>query len=388
MRRLTWWAAAVAVSLLAACQSVPVADRSAPVSAARRDPSSLQGIEAKVAHLGDFTLQSGVVLKDVRIAYETYGKLDAWGRNAILVAHGNTSTPHAAGYYAPGKAMLGVRDNERGWWDAIIGPGKAIDTNRYFVVSSNLLGGSFGSTSPASINPATGKHYGPDFPKLTLNDMVAAQRRLLEALGVKHLAAVAGVSYGGFIALQWAVDYPDMVDRIIPVVTSARGGANPKAISNIVDRLATDPNWNGGRYYEGAAPRKVLTDIRVSTLKSYGLDDELAAQYPNASERDAEIRRRAGPWAERFDANSLVVQRQAMEFRDAERDFGKVKAKVLFVLSSTDKLFPPSIAPPIMAKLKAAGVDAQYVEIDSRKGHQAGTQDAAKYADAVREFLK
>jgi homoserine O-acetyltransferase/O-succinyltransferase len=373
---LTAWA----MLCLGGCQSAP------PVVAPAGP--SLRDVESKVMVLRDFRLQSGAVLQRVEIAYERYGTLDASGRNAILVTHGNTSSHHAAGHYAPGKAALGVKESQLGWWDAIIGSGKAFDTDKYFVVSSNMLGGSYGSTGPRSANPATGKPYGPDFPQITLADMAAAQRALLEGLGVKHLVAVAGPSYGGFLAFEWAVDYPEMVDGAVVVVSSPTGGKNPQTIRNLVDTLARDPNWNAGWYYDNGGIKTVMTDLRVATLKAYGIDGALAAEYPDPVEREGAIRRMAGPWAETFDGNSLVVQRRAMEFRDHAKDFGRIKAKVLYVLSSTDKLFPPSIAPDVMAKLKAANVDATYFEIESIKGHSAGSGDAIKFDPALREFLK
>lgn len=349
---------------------------------------SLEGVAARTMELRDFRLQSGVVMKEVTIAYETYGKLAPGGRNAILITHGNTSNFHAAGRYARHQAAFGVSESALGWWDDFIGPGKAFDTDKYFVVSSNMLGGAFGSTGPRSTNPATGKPYGPDFPDITLGDMVAAQRALLDGLGVKHLVAVAGPSYGGFLAFQWAVSYPDMMDGIVVVVSSPTGGKNPQAIQNVVNNLAKDPNWNGGWYYDRGGIKGALTDQRVATLKAYGIDQQLEKEFPDRAAREAEIRRRAEPWASHFDGNSLVVQRKAMEFRDHERDFGRIKAKVLYVLSTTDKLFPPSLAQNVMAKLKAAGVDATYHELVSDRGHNAGTQDALKYEPALRAFLQ
>jgi homoserine O-acetyltransferase len=309
----------VASLIVAGCaQLAPPGDTSTPTAVIR-----------------DFRLESGVVMPEVRIAYETYGTLAPSGRNAILVAHGNTSTHHA-----------------QVWWSGLIGPGKAIDTRRYFVVSSNLLGGTYGSTGPRSIDPRTGKPYGPTFPEVTLVDMVRAQHALLEQIGVKHLVAVAGPSFGGFVAFQWGVTYPDMVDGVVAVVTSPRGGHNPQRVKDVEGQLARDPNWNGGWYYDKGGIKGTLTDLRVATLKAYGIENAIAAEFPDPAAREAEIRRRAAPWAETFDGNTLIVQRRASEFRDAEKDFPRMKAKVLYVLSTTDRLFPPSIAPVVMAKLK------------------------------------
>jgi homoserine O-acetyltransferase len=360
---------------------------SAPQEVKAQGPS-LKGVVARTVVLHDFRLQSGVVMKEVAIAYETYGTLDASGRNAILVAHGNTSSYHAAGRYAQGHASLGGRERQLGWWDAIIGSGRAFDTDRYFVVSSNVLGGSFGSTGPRTINPDTGKPWGPDFPDITLADMVAAQKAMLESLGVRHLVAVAGPSYGGFIAFDWATHYPDWMDGIVVVVSSPTGGKNPRAAQGIADRLAKDPHWNGGWYYENGGIQAAMLDLRVATLKSYGAEAAVAVEFPDPAAREVAIRRMAEPWAQQFDGNSLVVQRKAMEFRDDAKDFDRIKAKVLYILSSSDKLFPPSIAPGVMAKLGAAGVDATYYELASDKGHSGGTQDAIKFDPVLREFLR
>ena len=392
--------AIAAVLSLAACQSsAPVATAHATTAAAKPAPrppdvnvtsldGSLAGIVARQVVLHDFKLKSGAVLKDVVVEYETYGKLDESGTNAILVAHGNSSTQHAAGRYQPLKSPPNVPPAALGWWDALIGPGKAFDTKRYFIVSSNMLGGSYGTTGPRSPNPATGRPYGPDFPKIELEDMVAVQRALLESIGVKHLVAVAGPSYGGFLAFQWGISYPDMVDGIVAVVTSPTGGHDPKAVDNLVMQLARDPGWSGGRYYERKnAMVDTLTQIRIDTLRRYGMEKELEARYPDKAARYDVLYRISHSWAETFDANSLVVQRRAAEFRDQSREFGRIKAKVLYILSTSDQVFPTSLAPKVMGELKAAGVDATYFELESRDGHLAGTQDAAKFDPALREFL-
>jgi homoserine O-acetyltransferase len=371
---------------LAACQTQPPTAAVAAASMDAKGHKSLDNVASRTVLLKDFRLQSGVVM-DVTIAYETYGRLDASGRNAVLITHGNTSSHHAAGRYAHQQAALGVKENMLGWWDAVIGPGKAFDTDRYFVVASNMLGSSFGSSAPRSINPATGKPWGPDFPAITLTDMVAAQKAMLDGLGVKHLVAVAGPSYGGFLAFEWAVDYPRMMDGVVVVVSSPTGPRNPSGVGNIVNVLAKDPNWNGGWYYDRGGIKEGMTQVRVNTLKGYGLERQLAAEYPDPAAREAEIRRRAEPWAEVFDGNSLIVQRRAMEYHDHVPDFGKIQAKVLYILSTTDKLFPTSIAPGVMEKLKAAGVDATYFELESEKGHSAGTGDAIKFDPALRAFL-
>jgi len=274
-----------------------------------------------------------------------------------------------------------------GSWDGLVGPGKAIDTDRLYVVSSNMLGSSFGSSNPAFANPATGKPYGPDFPDITLVDIVDAQKALLDGLGVKHLVAVAGPSFGGYQAFQWGVTHPDFMDGLVAVVSAPKGSGGEAAVKSLVDTLAKDPNWNGGWYYDNGGIGAALTAMRVATLKRYGIDEQLAAKFPDKDAREAEIKRRAETWSKVFDANSLVVLRKASVRFDAEKDMAKIKAKVLYVLSRTDKVFPPSIAPDVMAKMKAAGITADYFEIDSDFGHSASGLDAAKWAPRLKTFM-
>src|SRR6478672_5338013 len=212
------------------------------IAGTARAEGSVGIVETKKFTTTHFRLQSGKVLPEMTIAYETYGKLAPDGRNAVLLTHGFTSSHHMAGRTTANGA--------EGSWDGLVGPGKAIDTDRLYVVSSNMLGSSFGSTNPAFKNPATGKPYGPDFPDITLVDIVNAQKALLDHLGVRHLVAVAGPSFGGYQTYQWGVTYPDMMDGLVPVVTAPKGSGGEAAVKSLVDQLAKDPNWNGGWYYD------------------------------------------------------------------------------------------------------------------------------------------
>jgi homoserine O-acetyltransferase len=327
----------------------------------------------------NFKLENGVVMPEITIAYETYGTMATNGRNVVLLTHGFTSSQQMAGSYSEGGG--------EGSWSGLVGPGKAIDSDRLFVVSSNMLGSSYGSTSPAHINPATGKPYGPDFPDISLVDIVNAQKVLLDSLGVKHLVAVAGPSFGGYQTFQWGVLYPDFKDGLVVAVSAPKGSGGQAAVQSLIDTLAKDPNWNGGWYYERGGIRTAMTDMRIATLKRYGIDDQLAAKFPDKEAREGEIRRRATDWANEFDGNSLVVLRRASVRFDAEKDFNKVRARVLYVISRTDKVFPPSIVPDVMAKMKSAGIRAEYFELDSENGHSASGLDAAKWAPKLREFM-
>lgn len=328
--------------------------------------------------IGDLPLRLGGVLRGVRLACITRGRLAPDGRNAVLLTHGYTSS-HSF--------IDGGSGASEGGWSDLVGPGLAIDTDRYFVVSSNMLGSSFGSTAPRSPNPATGRPYGPDFPPITLTDIVAAQRRLLDTFGVRELHAVVGPSYGGFQAFTWGVEHPEFLRGLVAAVS---GLTAPRALdpTPLGARLAEDPNWNGGHYYD--RPGGVLATmmaVREETLRRYGLDDELAQHLPDKAARDAEIRRRAREWAEAADAHSLLVLGQALDHYDLRGELGRIRARVLYVLSRTDRLFPPSLAAEVMPALAAAGVRAAYAEIDSEHGHLASGTEAAKWAPALRAFM-
>ena len=338
-------------------------------------------VEDRFFAIPEFRLADGTVLPNATIAYETYGRLAPNGRNAVLITHGYTGSHHAAGRN-PANA------NQPGSWNSLIGPGKPFDTDRLFVVASNMLGSSFGSTNASSINPKTGQPYGPDFPNLSIRDIVAAQKMLLESLGVRHLVAVAGPSYGGYQAFQWAVADPDFMDAIVPVNTAPWASVNTdKQLAETEARLATDPDWNGGRYYGSDECKNVLTEIRVETLKRYGIEAALTPRYPEPEVRENAIRELAANWARNWDANSLLILRRALLGFDTRPDFATIKAKVLYVLCRTDALFPPKIAPGVMQALEAAGVEARYFELDSELGHTSSGLEHAKWSPVLREFL-
>ncbi len=314
----------------------------------------------------DFQLTSGEVLPEVTIAYCTRGRLASDGRNAVLVTHGYTS----------GHRMIesGAGSSE-GSWSALVGPGAPIDSDRCFVVCSNMLGSCYGSTNAMSRDPRTGRPYGSRFPHITVADIVTAQRYLLQHLGVSHLRAVVGPSYGGMQAFQWAVTFPDDMDGIVPVVSSPRTPSRDR-VATLLARFERDPNWHGGDYYDTPGMGATLRELRVETLKRYGM---------RAS--DAEIEQLASVWANEFDANSLLILGRAMEAYDVTPELHRIRVPVLYVLSRTGELFPPGLAPGVMDTLRKAGVEASYFEIDSDLGHLASGADAAKWAPALRVFM-
>ena len=336
--------------------------------------------ESKTFASRDFRLQSGDVLPEVTIAYRTRGTLSPKRDNVVLITHGYTSGPNMI----DPNSLAG-----EGAWNELVGPGKAVDTSRYFAVCPNMLGSSYGSTNAASIDPRTGKRYGPRFPAITVSDIVATQRKLLDHLGIDKLVAVVGPSFGGFQAFQWAVNYPDAMRGIAAVVTAPalppeRSDAN---VANLMGVLSKNPNWNGGDYYDHGGVLESLIQIRSATLKTYGIEARLRDTLSDPAEIEAAIREEAARWAHGFDANSLLILARALRSFDVTAELGKMKAKVLYVLSRTDKLFPPEIAPRVMATLKAAGVDADYFLLDTEYGHTAPGRDWAKWAPRLRQFM-
>jgi homoserine O-acetyltransferase len=344
-------------------------------------PRDLGAVEDRFYTIRDLRLANGEVMPEAVIAYETYGTLAADGRNAVLLTHGFTGSHHFAGRNP-------ANGDQPASWDGLVGPGKAIDTDKLFVVASNMLGSSFGSTNAASRNPKTGEPYGPDFPHIAIRDIVGTQKSLLGALGVEHLVAVAGPSYGGYQGFQWAVAYPDFMDGIVAVNTAPWASANTdKQLAEVTAKLAVDPGWHGGHYYGRGGAKGALTDIRVETLKRYGIEANLAPRFPDPAEREAAIRKTAVDWAEKWDAHSLIILRRALLGFDTRPDFAKIRAKVLYILCRSDNLFPPKIAPDVMRALAAAGVEARYFELDSDLGHSSAGPEHAKWSPTLREFL-
>ncbi len=331
--------------------------------------------------ISNFLLRSGVVMPAVTIAYRTLGQLAPNRDNAVLVTHGNTSGPQMIDHDG---------STGEGSWSELVGPGKPVDTDRFFIICPNMLGSSYGSTNAASIAPATGRRYGPRFPDITVSDIIATQRALLDHFGIAKLVAIVGPSYGGFQAFQWAVNYPGVMRGIAAIVTSPavpreRAEAN---LSRLLATLSKHPNWNGGDYYDRGGVLETMIQIRIATLKAYGIETRLRDTISDPGRIEAAIRDEASRWAEGFDANSLIILAKALRSFDITAQFDTITSKVLYVLSRTDTLFPPDLAEGVMQALEGAGVDADYFLLDSEYGHSASGRDADKWAPRLRQFME
>ena len=370
------------------------------------------------------SLDCGRELPVVRIAYETYGKLSPARDNVILVCHALSGDAHAAGI-SPTPAAASTRDGFRaeerdagttaglGWWDGMIGPGKAFDTDEYFVVSSNLLGGCRGTTGPSSTNPATGRPYGSEFPVITVADMVRAEHALLQALGIDRLAAVAGGSLGGMQALEWAVQFGDRVGAIIPIASTH--ALQPQGVAwNAIARnaIAADPAWQGGHYYgTGRAPDAGMGIARMVGHITYLSATSLAGKFGRRLQFADDIRYRltdpefevesylryqADSFVKRFDANTYLYTSRALTYFDLARQYGggdlaaavaPIAARTLLIAFSSDWLYPPSDSERLAAALRAAGKQVEIQVIDAPYGHDCFLLEEARQAPMIRQFL-
>ncbi len=372
----------------------------------RKEPGSV-GLVKKRFHTfceppHELRLDGGASLGPVTLAYETYGRLNRDRTNAILILHALSGDSHAAGRYAED-------DKHAGWWDNTIGPGKAFDTDKYFVICSNVIGGCQGSTGPSSINPATGREYGTSFPIITVNDMVGAQVRLVDHLGIDRLLAVAGGSMGGMQALQWAVSYPDRVVASIPIATTAKH--SPQQIAfNQVGRAAimADPHFNNGNYYGRVVPKDGLALARMVGHITYLSDESMHAKFGRKLrgkkaygynfdvdfEVESYLRYKGDAFVGRFDANSYLYITKAIDYFDLSlatgslvKAFERAKAKFLVVSFKSDWLYPPYQSKEIVKALMVNAVDVTYCEIDSPYGHDAFLLDAVEMSKIVTNFL-
>lgn len=332
----------------------------------------------QVRDVGPIRLESGATLNCAEIAYLSFGRLNQEHNNVVLVTHGLTSGPQ----------MLRESDSAtgEGTWSKLVGPGLAVDTNRFYVVCPNMLGSSYGSTGPTSIDPLTAKEYGPSFPMISVRDIVASQRKLLDQLAVRHLRAVVGPSYGGIQALQWAIDFPDYVDSIGVIVSGAMFPAGLTAEA-VVESLSLDPNWNGGLYYTNGGINASLKRMRVNTLSQYGMREVLADRGLGSVQCADMIDALAETWAAGFDGNSLVALVRAGETFDVREMLPRILPRMLWVTSKTDKVFPP--CPVVIDLLSRSGAPTRpiYFELDSNYGHVASGADYLKWEHLLSDLL-
>lgn len=351
---------------------------------------------------GPFPLECGATLNDITIAYETYGRLNAHRDNTVLVCHALSGDAHAAGYHTP-------HDHRPGWWEAMIGPGKAFDTHKYYVICINVLGGCRGSTGPSSKNPRTGRPYGGDFPLLTIGDMVLAQALVLDALKIDTLAAVAGGSMGGMQALHWAVHYPQRVERAIVLASCARLTAQALAL-NEVGRQAImgDPRWRNGFYPPNDPPVGGLAAARmvghISYLSAAGMEhrfgrrlqDKERISYSFSADYQVEsyLRHQGASFVRRFDANSYLYITRAIDYFDLGDGFSSLthalrQARAAFLLLSvdTDWLYPTAQSRELLDALQAAGRTASHTEVTSLHGHDGFLIEHTALTPHIETFL-
>ena len=349
-------------------------------------------------------LQSGAVLPAYELAYETYGTLDATRSNAVLVCHALNASHHVAGV-AP--------DGSVGWWDNLVGPGKPLDTNRFFVIGVNNLGSCFGSTGPMHLNPATGRVWGADFPVVTVEDWVDAQARLLDRLGITQLAAVLGGSLGGMQALSWTLRHPQRVRHCVAVATAPNLSAQNIAFNEVARRaIVTDPDFHGGHFYaHGVVPKRGLRVARMIGHITYLSDDAMEQKFGRAlrsaelaySTQDIEfqiesyLRHQGDKFSEYFDANTYLLITRALDYFDPAREHGDDLARAfaaardcrfLLVSFSTDWRFSPARSREIVKALVDNRIDVSYAEIDAPHGHDAFLLDDARYHRVVRAYFE
>jgi homoserine O-acetyltransferase/O-succinyltransferase len=351
-------------------------------------------------------LQSGTSIRAYDLAFETYGQLNAAKNNAVLICHALNASHHVAGSYAG-------QDKSEGWWDTMIGPGKPVDTNRFFVIGVNNLGSCFGSTGPMHTNPDTGQIYGADFPVVTVEDWVNAQARLLDALGIDKLAAVMGGSLGGMQALSWTLQYPERVAHAVVVASAPNLNAENIAFNEVARRaIATDPDFHGGHFYRhGVVPKRGLRIARMIGHITYLSDDVMNEKFGRLlrdgvdlkySTQDVEfqiesyLRYQGDKFAEYFDANTYLLITRALDYFDPAQKFNgnlsaalaEATAKFLLVSFTTDWRFSPARSREIVRALLDNGRDVSYCEIDAPHGHDAFLLEDPRYLRAVRSYFE
>ena len=366
------------------------------------DKDSVGIVETKFFNIDEpFILESGKSLEKITVAYETYGELNNEKNNAILVCHALTGDAHAAGWHDG--------DRKPGWWEIVIGPGKVLDTEKYFIICSNVLGGCKGTTGPSSINPSTGEEYGLDFPVITIKDMVDVQKVLIDSFGINQLYAVVGGSMGGMQVLQWVVSYPEMMKKAIPIATTARSSPQQIAFNEVGRQsIFSDPNWNKGNYYgTGKIPKNGLSVARMiahitylsdeSMYIKFGRDlqdkDEISYDFSLDFQVESYLHHQGESFVKRFDANSYLYITKAVDLFDLAIDnsviegFRDVQCKLEVISVDSDWLYPTEQSTEIVAALNANDVEVSFSEIKSNFGHDAFLLEKGQLNYLLSKFL-
>ncbi len=349
---------------------------------------TLGNIETKIFEAGELVLESGKKLENVVVAYETYGWLNAEKSNAILITHAFSGDAHAAnGAENPG------------WWSGMIGPGKAFDTDKYFVICSNVLGGCAGTTGPSSINPATGKCYGSDFPAITIGDIVTAQKRLVDFFGIDKLFAVVGGSMGGMQVLQWLKSFPRKVRAAIPISGALKHSPQQIAFNHVQRQaIKSDLNWQCGNYYNtGRNPSNGLSTARMLGHITYTSEEALRQKFGRHRELNGDfavesyLNYNGDKFTKRFDANSYLCLTEAMDNFDLTKSFAVAEsdaARIMIISFESDWLYPTWQSVEIAAELESADYQVEHVEIESTRGHDAFLLEFAAQTAIIRNFLR
>jgi homoserine O-acetyltransferase len=380
-------------------------------------PLSVGWTEAQTINLVDenhpFSLERGGTIAPIVVEYETYGKLSKARDNVVLIEHALSGDAHVAGWdrHAQATGRL-YRTRHPGWWDTMVGPGKPIDTNRFFVVCSNCLGSCYGTTGPSSINPRTGRPYGLTFPTVTVADWVRIQALLLDALGIQRIRCVVGGSLGGQQALEWAMAFPERVQRSIVLAATPRLSAQGLAF-NAVGRHAImgDPNFQGGDYYDASNPADGLKVARMLAHITYLSEEGMGEKFGRRLRKDelpegiletqfeieSYLKYQGEAFVERFDANSYLYITRAMDYYDAASQWGRgdlvqacrrIKSRLMVVSFSTDWLYPPAHCRDFAFALCRAGQSVTYVEVPSRYGHDSFLVETQPVGHLLRHFLE
>ncbi|MDR3112614.1 MAG: homoserine O-acetyltransferase [Elusimicrobiota bacterium] len=361
------------------------------------NPNSIGTVETQYVTFDNLTLCSGKELRKVIVAYETYGKLNASKSNAILIDHAFTGDAHAAGFHKGAE--------KPGWWDSMIGPGKAFDTNKYFVICSNVLGGCAGTTGPSSINPQNNKRYALDFPFITISDMVVLQKKLTDFLGIEKLLSVAGGSMGGMQVLQWAVSFPEKIRSAIPISTTMKHSPQQIAFNEVARQaIMADADWNDGDYYGKRQPVKGLSVARmmghITYMSDKSMEDKFSRDLKNRNysfsfnpdfEVEGYLNYQGSVFVKRFDANSYLYITKAMDYFDVsgnnflKKDTDNIN--FLIISFASDWLYLPYQSEEIIRTLALSNCKATYIEIKSSYGHDAFLIEIEDETKLIRHFL-